>query len=152
MPSSVLLTIASSDETTMAASCARRRSASESARSSTNVLTAATIDPRASAIGVDRDAHGKAGAIPALHHERDIAHRLARANGLRQQTRGEVLGDGRSAPELEGGLIGSLEAAIAIDDADRDRQHIDGLAVQRVDGEPRQVHCWAFLLERIRVT
>ena len=77
----------------------------------------------------------------ALHDERDIAHRLARANDLRQQTRGEVLGDGRAAPEVDGALIGAQDAAVAIDDADRDRQHIDGLAVQRVDGEPGQVHC-----------
>ena len=135
MPSSVLLRIASSDDTTIAARRARWSAASASTGFSTNVLTAAVVSPFASVMGVAVTQVSECGPVMPVDNNRDIANGLAGANRLRGGAALHIRRGGRPAPQVNRALIEPNDATVAIGDADRHRQGIERLRVERIDGE-----------------
>ena len=81
------------------------------------------------------DAGPKRRTVMAVDNNRDIANGLAGTNRLRGRAALHIRRGGRAAPQVNRPLIEPDDATVAIGDADRHGQGIEGLRVERIDGE-----------------
>ena len=91
--------------------------------------------------GCRRDAHRGVGPVAAPHDERGIPNQPTRART--EPNLVQVVDCGSVAPQIPRALIDTKDAAFVVTDADRYRQRVNRLAVERVDGGSGQVHCQA---------